>query len=140
MAYFKTRMQGELRTVNGTTGAGAATKMPNSGVSVIGNTTTEVFVLEPPIAGCRKTVIVTSLTTTVIPVVRLSTVANGGGITFVSNTTGKNLLTITGPRSTIAATVVELIGVNSTSWVVSNVFPGTSDANIAQGATMTSGA
>jgi hypothetical protein len=140
MAYFKTRMQGEPRTVNGTTGAGAATKMPNSGLSVIGNTTTEVFVLEPPIFGCRKTVVITSLTTTVLPVIRTSTVANGGGITFVSNTTGKNLLSVLGTRSTIAATVVELIGINSTSWVVSSVCPGTSDATINIAVSMTSGA
>jgi hypothetical protein len=140
MAYFKTRMQGEPRTVNGTTGAGAATKMPNSGLSVIGNTTTEVFVLEPPIFGCRKTVVITSLTTTVLPVIRTSTVANGGGITFVSNTTGKNLLSVLGTRSTIAATVIELIGINSTSWAVSSVCPGTSDATINIAVSMTSGA
>jgi hypothetical protein len=140
MAYFKTRMQGELRTVNGTTGAGAATKMQNTGVSVIGNTTTEVFVLEPPVMGCRKTIVITSLTTTVLPVIRTSTVANGGGITFVSNTTGKNLLSVLGPRSTIAATVIELVGINSTSWVVSSVCPATSDATINAAVSMTSGA
>jgi hypothetical protein len=141
MAYFKTRTGGELRTINGTTGAGAANeKMPNSGVSVIGNTTTEVFVLAPPVAGCRKTIVITSLTTTVLPVIRTSTVANGGGITFVSNTTGKNLLSVLGTRSTIAATVVELIGINSTSWVVSSVCPGTSDATINIAVSMTSGA
>jgi hypothetical protein len=133
-------MQGELRTVNGTTGAGAATKMQNTGVSVIGNTTTEVFVLEPPVMGCRKTIVITSLTTTVLTVIRTSTVANGGGITFVSNTTGKNLLSVLGPRSTIAATVIELVGINSTSWVVSSVCPATSDATINAAVSMTSGA
>jgi hypothetical protein len=140
MAYFRSRSQGEVRTVNGTTGAGAATKMSNYGVSVLSVTSSDVFVLEPPVQGCRKTIVITSLTTTVVPVIRTSTVANGGGITFVSNTTGKNLLTVLGTRSTIAATVVELIGINSTSWVVSSVCPGTSDATINIAVSMTSGA
>jgi hypothetical protein len=139
MAYFKTRMQGEPRTVNGTTGAGTATKMPNSGISVIGNTTTEVFVLEPPVTGCRKTIIITSLTTTVLPVIRCSTASNGA-ISFVGATTGMNLMTVAGTRSTVAATVIELIGVNSTSWVVANVCPGSSTATINLAVTLSSGA
>jgi hypothetical protein len=137
MAYFKTRMQGEPRTVNGTTGAGTATKMPNSGISVIGNTTTEVFVLEPPVTGCRKTIVITSLTTTVLPVIRTST--SGGAIGFVGATTGLNLMTVAGTRSTAAATVIELIGINSTSWVVSNVCPGSSTATINLAVTLSSG-
>jgi hypothetical protein len=136
MAYFKTRMQGEPRTVNGTTGA-ATGFMPNSGISVIGNTTTEVFVLAPPVTGCRKTIIITSLTTTVAPVVRLST--SGGGISFVADTTGKNLMTVAGTRSTVAATVIELIGINSTSWVVAGVCPGSSTAVVNQAITLSSG-
>jgi hypothetical protein len=140
MAYFKTKMQGEPRTVNGSTGAGTATKMPNSGVSVIGNTTTEVFVLEPPIFGCRKTIIINTLTTTVLPVIRTSTVANGGAISYVGPTTGLNLLTVAGTRSTAALTVIELIGLNSTSWVVTNVCPGSSTATINQAITISSGA
>jgi hypothetical protein len=139
MAYFKTRMQGEPRTINGSTGAGGAggIRMPNSGVSVIGNTTTEVFVLEAPIAGCRKTIVITSLTTTVAPVIRTSTA--GGAIGFVGTSTGTNLLTVAGTRSTAAATVIELIGINSTSWVVANVCPGSSTATINQAITLSSG-
>jgi hypothetical protein len=140
MAYFKTRMQGEPRQVNGSTALTAAPKMPNSGISVIGNTTTEVFCLEAPIAGCRKTIVITSLTTTVLPVIRTSTVANSGAISFVGATTGLNLLSVLGPRSTANATVIELIGLNSTSWVVANVCPGSSTATINLAVSVTSGA
>ncbi len=143
MAYFRTKSQGEPKTVNGTTGAaagGAGSLMPNSGVSVIGNTTTEVFTLAPPVTGCRKTIIITSLTTTVLPVIRCSTTTGVGTISFVGATTGMNLLTVAGTRSTVAATVIELIGINSTSWVVSNVCPGSSTATINLAVTLSSGA
>ena len=75
--------------------------------------------------------------TTVLPVVRLSTA--GGAISFVADTTGKNLMTLAAIRSTVAATVVELIGMNTTSWVVANVCPATSVATINQAIVLSSG-
>lgn len=137
MAYSKTRLAGELQVTPGSTGAGTAASMPNSGVSVIGNTTTEVFVLQPPVQGCQKTIVITSLSTAVLPVIRCST--SGGAIGFVGATTGLNLLTVAATRSTVAATVIQLIGMNSTSWLVAGVCPGSSTATINQAVTLSSG-
>jgi hypothetical protein len=133
--YVKT---GPMPTVTpGTTGAGATPSMSNNGISVITNTTTEVFTLAPPETGCRKTIVITSLTTTVLPVIRTS--SSGGGITFVGASTGYNLLTVAAIRSTVAATVIELIGLSSTQWLVAGVCPGSSTATINQAVTLSSG-
>ncbi len=137
MAYSRTNSAGAPQVTAGSTGAGTAPSMANYGVSIIGNTTTEVFVLQPPVQGCRKTIVITSLTTTVLPVIRCSTA--GGAISFVADTTGKNLLTLAASRSTVAATVIELIGMNSTSWLVAGVCPGSSTATINQAITLSSG-
>jgi hypothetical protein len=124
MAYFRTRTQGEPKTVNGTTGAGTAVKMPNSGVSVISNTSGEVFVLDPPVMGCRKTIVYSNISTANLCVVRTATA--GGAISFIGATTGQNLITMTTARHTVVPVVIELLGLNTTSWVVANVFPQTS--------------
>jgi hypothetical protein len=124
MTYFRTRAQGEPKTVNGTTGAGTAVKMPNYGVSVITNTSGEVFVLDPPVMGCRKTIVYSNISTANLCVVRAST--SGGGISFIGATTGQNLITMTTARHTVVPVVIELLGLNTTSWVISNVFPQTS--------------
>jgi len=137
MAYFKSNSAGALQVTPGSTGAGTAPSMPNYGVSIIGNTTTEVFVLQPPVQGCQKTIVITSLSTAVLPVIRCSTA--GGAISFVADTTGKNLLTLAASRSTVAATVIQLIGMNSTSWLVAGVCPGSSTATINQAITLSSG-
>jgi hypothetical protein len=141
MAYFKTRMQGEPRAVAGSTAAAntGGVKMPNSGISVIGNTTSEVFVLAAPVTGCRKTIVITSLTTTVLPIIRTSS-TSGADISFVGVTTGLNLLNILGPRSTALATVVELIGFNSTSWLLANVCPASSTLTVSSVLSISSGA
>ena len=116
MAYKRTRQAGQQTVTAGSTGAGTAPSMPNHGVSVISNTSTEVFVLQPPVEGCDKTIVITSLSTAVLPVIRCSTA--GGAIGFVGATTGLNLLTLSALRSTALATVITLKGLNSTSWLI----------------------
>jgi hypothetical protein len=127
MTYFRTKYQGEQRTINGTTGAANAggVKMPNSGTSVIGNTTTEVFVLEPPITGCKKRIVLNTPSTGVLPVIRCASAASVG-ISFVGATTGINILTLTTARVATNPAVIDLEGLNSTSWVITNVFTATS--------------
>lgn len=135
VAYRKTGPMPALAA--GTTGAGATPSMSNEGVTIIANTTTEVFTLAPPEAGVRKTIVITSLSTAVLPVIRTS--SSGGGITFVGASTGYNLLTVAATRSTAAATVIELIGMSSTQWLIAGVCPGSSTATINQAVTLSSG-
>lgn len=138
MAYTRSAtIAGSIAVTPGTTGAGATPSMANSGLSVIGNTTTEVFTLQPPVTGCQKTIVISSLTTTVLPVVRLSSA--GGGISLLGATTGLNLLTVAATRSTAVATVIQMMGVNSTSWVITSICPGSSTATMNQALTASSG-
>lgn len=142
MAYTRSNKAGQLQVTPGTTGAANAggVYMPNSGTSVIGNTTTEVFTLAAPVQGCKKRIIVTSLTTTVAPVIRFSTSSGAGTVSLVGATTGNNLLTILGTRSTFCATVMDLEGFNSTSWLLTNVCPASSTATVSSVVTVSSGA
>lgn len=123
MAYYKTRMQGELANVgSGTTGSGVA-DFPNTGVSIVTVTSSETYCLAPPIAGQRKTIVLNMYTTTVAPEIWASTAA-AGAVTFMGGTTGLTKLKyVAAGRSTVAATVVELVGRNSTQWIVTSVFP-----------------
>lgn len=130
MTYYKSKKWGELKNIVGSTGAGTAPSMPNSGVSIVTATSNEVYVLQPPVAGVEKTIIFQSLTTTVLPVVRLST---GTGVVSLFGTTGNTIMTAAAIRSTVLATVVTLKGINSTSWVITGVCPGSSTLTVNQG-------
>jgi hypothetical protein len=123
MAYYKSRLNGEVAVVgSGTTGSGVA-DFPNHGVSIVTVTSSETYCLEPPVAGRRKTIILHMYTTTIAPEIWASTVASGG-VTFMGGTTGYTKLKyVAAGRSTVAATVIELIGINSTRWAVTSVFP-----------------
>jgi hypothetical protein len=123
MAYYKSRLNGEVAVVgSGTTGSGVA-DFPNHGVSIVTVTSSETYCLEPPVAGRRKTIILHMYTTTIAPEIWASTAA-GGAVTFMGNTTGLTKLKyVAAGRSTQVATVVELIGINSTRWAVTSVFP-----------------
>jgi hypothetical protein len=125
MAYSRTRSEGSFANT-GTTGAGLAPTLPNTGTSVIGNSSAEAWVLQAPYAGCRKRVIFTHLTSANLNILRSCT-TSGGSPCFVGATTGINTLTLTTIRAGFA-TVVDLEGINSTLWAVTNVFPGTSVA------------
>jgi hypothetical protein len=141
MAYSRTALNGEVVNITtGTTGAGTAPTMPNYGVSVISATSSEVFVLAAPTPGVRKTLAFSGNSTANNAVVRLSTAS--GVVTFFNGTsTGQSILTCAAARSTASCQVVELIGMNSTSWMILNVFPCTTTptaANMGGGVTLSS--
>lgn len=135
MAYSRSKQWGERPVITGTTGAATAPSMPNYGVSVIANTTSDVFVLQPPVAGVQKTIVFNNLTTTVVPVVRLST---GTGVVSLLGSTGNTIVTLSAIRSTVFATVVTLTGINTTSWVLTGVCPGSSTLTVNQGIVVSS--
>lgn len=124
MAYFKTNLRGQLAVTPGTTGAGTAASMPNFGTSYVANSSGEAFVLEAPVAGCKKRVVFTHLTSANLSVLRSCT-AGGDNISFLGATTGINTITLTTVRAGFV-TVIDLEGQNSTSWIVTNIYPDTS--------------
>jgi hypothetical protein len=141
MAYARTRTGGEVVNITtGSTGAGAAPSIPNYGLSVISATSSEVFVLQPPVAGVRKTIAFSGNSTANNAVVRLST-ATGVCSFFNGATTGLTIMTCAAARSTASCQVVDMIGMNSTSWMILNVFPCTTTptaANMGGGVTLSS--
>ena len=105
----------------GTTG-GTVVSLANNGISLIENTSTEVFVLAPPQFGVVKTIIASGApTTTATPTVRLSTNA-AQGITGVGGVPW-TIMKFAASRSTVAATVVQLLGLSSNTWAITNIFP-----------------
>lgn len=135
MAYLRNTRAGQVIQPVGSTGAGTAPSMPNNGVSVITATSSEVYVLEPPVAGCQKTIIITSLTTTVAPVVRFSTAS---GVVSLAGSTGNTILTAAAIRSTTIATCIQLLGLNATSWALTSVCPASSTLTVNQGVVVSS--
>lgn len=131
MAYFKTKQQGERANIVGTTGEATAPSMPNSGVSIITATSAEVYVLQPPVAGCEKTIVFNTYSTTALPVVKFCTAA-AQSISLLGVSTNLTVLKSAATKSTVAATVVQLKGISSTQWMITNVFP----ANVSTGTTV----
>ena len=122
MPYFQTKQGGDVSfyTAQGTTG-GATADIPNYGISVITNTSAEVYALAAPTAGVQKTIVFHTYSTTALPAVRMSTAT--GVVSILGKTTGRWLISSGAAKSTECATVVQLMGVNSTSWVITNVWP-----------------
>jgi len=142
MAYLRSRQAGEIIAItSGTTGAGTAPSMDAYGVSLISATSGEVFVLKAPsFAGQRKTICFAGNSTANNAVVRLST-ATGVVSFFNGATTGLTIMTCAAARSTASCQVVELISMNTTSWMILNVFPCTTTptaANLGGGVTLSS--
>lgn len=107
----------------GTTG-GAVADLPPYGVSIVDVTSSEVYALGAPTAGMRKILICTSSSTGITPTIKLST--NAAQTVSLTQLGGNQIATMfkfAATRSTAAASVVELVGINSTSWVMTNVFP-----------------
>lgn len=125
MAYYLSKRSNEVFQVGtGTTGSAAA-NFPNTGISVVTVTSSETYALAAPSPGVRKTIILNMYTTTVAPEIWASTVA-AGTVTFMGGTTGYTKLKyVAAGRSTVAATVIDLVGINSTQWCVTGVFPAT---------------
>jgi hypothetical protein len=125
MAYSRSDQAGAVQVTPGTTGAGTAASMPNYGTSIITGTSAEAFVLQAPVQGCKKRIIVTSLSTAALQVIRTST-TSGGAPSIVGATTGINTITVTTLRALTTPLVIDLEGFNSTSWVITGVFPDSS--------------
>lgn len=121
MPYSRTDRGGLAANPIGTTG-GATADLANHGITYITGTTVETYTLAAPVAGVRKTIVFNSSTTTLKPVIKASTAATGAY--FLSGVaTGLNIMTFTSGRSTAHASVVELIGVSTISWLVTNIWP-----------------
>jgi hypothetical protein len=130
MAYFRSNVSvGSKQVTAGTTGAGTAASMPNTGTSIIANTSGEAFVLQAPVTGCKKRIILTSLSTAALCVIRTST-TSGGAPSIVGATTGINTITETTLRALTTPLVIDLEGFNSTSWVITSIFPDSSLMNV----------
>lgn len=118
---------GEAIVGHGTTGAGTANKAPNSGLTVLSHTTSEIIVLEPPIPGIRKTVLFTATTSTALAgVVRGSTaqtVTFSGSTAVGDNTALPTMFKLAVTRSTNTAVCVELVGVTTGAWAIASVYP-----------------
>jgi hypothetical protein len=123
MAYTKTKYVGDKFVAGSGTTASAVADFPGQGISIVTVTSSDTYCLETPVAGRRKTIILNMYTTTIAPEIWASTAA-AGAVTFMGGTTGYTKLKyVAAGRSTVAATVIELVGINSTQWAVTSVFP-----------------
>lgn len=123
MAYSRSRQYAEKHVLGSGTTASAVADFPGYGISVVTVTSSETYCLEPPQAGREKTIILNMYTTTIAPEIWASTAA-AGTVTFAGGTTGYTKMKfVAAGRSTVAATVVKLVGVNSTQWAITSVFP-----------------
>lgn len=104
-----------ISVVPGTTGSGGSVTIPNYGATNITNTAASTLVLAPPVEGVMKRIYTTSTTSAAV-VVKLST---GTANTVSCNNQDAHSITFN-------ATVdmcVELLGVNSTRWIITNCRP-----------------
>src|SRR5262245_21830187 len=135
MPYTRTSRGKQDQVLQGATALTATRLTPNNGFTVITNATTaaDIYVLEPPVSGCRKTLIFNTALATAseLPVVNTVTVKTAG-INFMvpaGGSTGLWQLNLTTLRAlTSSPVVVELLGINSTAWVITSVSHHTSTA------------
>lgn len=115
------RKGGPVQVAFGTTGAGTA-DTANFGITFCNYTSAESIVLEPPVAGCQKWLVCNSSSTGITPLVRFSTAQ-----TITAQVPGANtavtMFRFAATRSTGLASVVKMIGINSTQWLIESVFP-----------------
>ncbi len=107
------------------TSGGAVFNIKNWGVSMISVTSADVFTMLPPTAGCQKTLVFGASSSSVATVVNLSTAQTVSVLT----STGSQADPYTKIKKAVSAstntpTVVCLTGLNTTSWVITSVFPG----------------
>jgi hypothetical protein len=98
----------------GTTG-GAVADLSRDGLSVL--TADEVYTLQAPVTGCRKTLVAVSTSTGGAITVLAAT--SSGNITFDQAGNGK----LSFAAGTTTRQVVELMGLNTTSWVIVGSYP-----------------
>jgi len=122
-------MSRQVRTTRGgegkafsaaTTGTTKAT-IDNSGITELTSTAANSYVLGAPSAGVRKTLICQTPTSAAVTVL----LCTDGAASVTVGTTGNTRVTF---NSTVQS-VVELIGINSTRWAVSSVYPDNVAAN-----------
>ena len=125
MAYFRTKQNGDVATAvsSGSTGAAGTSLIPNYGITQISATSAEVYVLAPPIAGVEKTLIFHTYSTTALPIVKLSSDSAASPVSLLGSSTNLTVIKSAATKSTVSATVVQLKGLNSTSWIMMNVWP-----------------
>ena len=98
----------------GTTG-GAVANMPNHGLSYV--TANETYCLQAPYKGARKMLVCVSTSTAAGAVVLAAT--SSGNITFNQAGHGK----ISFAAATTERQVVELVGLSSNQWAITNAYP-----------------
>jgi hypothetical protein len=127
MAYKKVTQGGGsgLLTLPVATSGGAVFNLQNWGASIITVTSADVFTMAPPVAGCQKQLIFAASSSSVATVVRLSTAQTVS--LYMSTGTAAEPYTMVkkaASASTVMATVVNMIGLSATQWLVTSVFPG----------------
>lgn len=98
----------------GTTG-GAVADTPNHGLSYV--TANEIYCLAPPTKGVRKMLVCVSTSTGAGATVLAAT--SSGNITFDQAGNGK----ISFAAGTTTRQVMELVGLSSVSWAITNAYP-----------------
>ena len=94
-----------------------ATNLANTGVSVLGNTTTatQAYLLADPVAGRRKMIVNASLSTLSKTVTVGSTASGYSSLTRIG--TSDTIMTFTGANASI-----ELVGVSATKWQIAGMY------------------
>jgi hypothetical protein len=99
-----------------TTGLGTTAGILNNGVTIISGSTQESYVLGRPEVGITKRIICTSVTTTIAPIIRGSTAQT---VTF--DAAGNTMFRFS--SGTSHHRVVDLIGLTTLTWAITNVYP-----------------
>lgn len=121
MAYFRTKQGGDVAvSLPLPTSGGAALGIPNYGITQITATSADIYALNPPVAGVQKTLVIHQYSTTVFPVVRLST---SNTVTILGGSTNLCMIKSAAGKSTIVPTVINMVGLNSTQWLITSVWP-----------------
>ena len=101
-----------------TDSTGATTAgMVDYGVSLLTNTSSDIFTLTPPKPGLRRTLICTSSSSVTQVVVRGSTAQ-----TVSFDKVGNTLMKVK-PAASTHDVVINLIGVTATRWAIASIFP-----------------
>jgi hypothetical protein len=97
--------------------SGGTLGIPNYGMTVITSTAAGDWAMSPPVAGCRKIIVLMPATAAGDRVVRLSTASSGDTITALNATGGVATITELNFNAT-SGMAIELVGLNSTQWKI----------------------
>lgn len=122
MAYFRTKQGGDIAVnLPKTTGAGTA-NVPNYGITQVAYTSAEILVMNPPVAGCEKTLVFNGFSTAAFPIIKLCTDA-AQTVSLMGKSTNLTVIKAAAGLSTVCPTVVTMKGISSTQWLITGVFP-----------------